>query len=447
MTKKIILFLCMLFVLMFITRIQAQVTDYGYLIETNVTGYLHANNGEMYVSSNVGFIGSTSFFASSSTVGNVYFNFMPIQDSFTDVTIKVNNTAIRINNFPDCTYEREQEVLKANFNNGILYFSGCSFYQKMYPLHIIDELAIGDNTVCARNTLELSGGYDWQYYIGSKTSPSDGDWKEYASAVTNISVNVGDLYATEGISIIDLAPAAPQRSLKIRTGHKASDKFVSAKTYQVSDCSPEFKEYYNKIKTSCVYNTDGRISLNLGRDIDIATDEKLVVTLFKEDLVNGNLLMGQSSIETNLVNNGGSKYGFVWPFDIDTGKYFFKYQSINKNTQPPDPLPDANDNYWKSLVETPVFEIFSAKNVNFTATKFSDETCVGAKNGEIKLDITSGETSKYKYIIYEVNGTSVTLYRNWTIFTGPTTIIENLEKKTEYRIKIQDTKGCFARKN
>ncbi|WP_237275724.1 hypothetical protein [Tenacibaculum ovolyticum] len=447
MIKKIISFLCMLFVLMFLTRTQAQVTDYGYLVETNVTGYLHANDGSMYVSSNVGFIGSTSFFAGPSTVGNVYFNFMPIQDNFTEVTIKVNNTAIGLGRFRDCDYNRQRTVLKANFNNGILYFSGCSFSQKVYPLHIIDELAIGDNTVCARNTLELSGGYDWQYYIGSKTSPSDGDWKDYASAVTNISVNVGDLYAAEGISIIDLAPTAPQRSLKIRTGHKVSNRYVSAKTYQVSDCSPEFKGYYNKTKTSCVYNSDGRISLNLGRDIDTATDEKLVVTLFKEDLVNGNLLMGQSSIETNLVNNGGSKYGFVWPFDIDTGKYFFKYQSINKSSVLPNPLPHPSDNYWKSLVETPVFEIFPAKNVNFTAIKFSDETCVGAKNGKIKLDITSGETSKYKYIIYEVNGTSVTLYRNWTTFTGPTTIIENLDKKTEYRIKVQDTKGCFARKN
>jgi hypothetical protein len=434
----------LLFLFFIFNMLYGQSSEYAYLVKTEIINN-YRMSGELEINSDLGFIGEVHYKETTLNIGKFYYDFFYIPNSFSEINFFMDD-----NKNPDCdTSPSVQNLKKIEFDNGITgYFSfiNCNYEYFLYPLHIIETPSRADNNACARNTLELSGGYDWQYYIGNNTNPSDDQWKDYASAVTNISVNVGDLYAAEGLNIVDLAPAAPERSLKIRTGHKASDKFVSAKTYQVSGCSPEFKGYYNKTKTSCVYNNDGRVSLNFGSDIDTATAEKLVITLFKEDLVHGSIVIDQNATITNLVDNGGSKYGFVWPSDIDKGKYFFKYQSINTSTNLPDPLPDADDNYWKSLEETPVFEIMPAKNVNFTATKFSNETCVGAKNGKIKLDITSGETSKYKYIIYEVNGTSVTLYRDWTTFTGPTTIIDNLEKKTEYRIKVQDTKKCFARK-
>ncbi|WP_028888919.1 hypothetical protein [Tenacibaculum ovolyticum] len=214
-------------------------------------------------------------------------------------------------------------------------------------------------------------------------------------------------------------------------------------TIQLTECSPGLVGIPIPQKTTCNYKEDGGFTFTIDRDL--APNEKLIATLYYEFLPNNYDIPqnGQEEI-TSLVDNLNRTYSYTWKGKLPSGKFKLKYQTL-KGTGTISPT----DPSWASL-EFPKpdnpFIILPAEKVNFTATKFSNETCVGAKNGKIKLDITSGETSKYKYIIYEVNGTSVTLYRNWTTFTGPTTIIDNLEKKTEYRIKVQDTKKCFARK-
>lgn len=200
--------------------------------------------------------------------------------------------------------------------------------------------------------------------------------------------------------------------------------------------------------TTCNYKKDGKFKLKMSRDLieetALTEREKLVVAVFFKDDTNkkeGYSLYG-SEDTSSLIKEIDGTYSYSWSGNLPTGEYKIKYQTIKKKKGE-----KGNSLVWDTIeLSKKSFKILQADKVNFTATKFSDETCFGAKNGKIKLDITSGETSKYKYIIYEVNGTSVTLYRNWITFTGPTTIIENLDKKTEYRIKVQDTKGCFARK-
>jgi hypothetical protein len=432
--KKIllILFLCFTF-----NTLYAQSTEYAYLVKTEVVGYMHANFNNLSVTSDTGGGGNKSYQATFSTSGNIYYDIMSFPNNFDKITIDIYSQAIKLGQYPDCEYRKEEVVIKENFNSrGVLSFGGCSFTHSIYPLHVLGPDTL--EPLCTRSPLELSGGYDWQYYIGSNTTPSDSDWVDYASSVTSISVNVGDLYVAQNININDFPVGAPQRSLKFRTGHKASNKFVTPINYQVIGCSPAFKGYYENKSTSCFYKSDGEIALKLDRDLDV--NERLVATLYNKDGV----LIGQETKEIPLNILDVNTYTYKWPNQLDYGKYYFLYQTQNKNLPVPNAQNPDNGSSWDKLIKTNEFEITRAKKVAFTATHLNDETCFGLGDGKIRLNITSGETSNYKYIIYEVNGTVVTFYRNWTTFTGTTTTIENLEKKT-YRIKVQDTKGCFAR--
>nr|BFF41242.1 hypothetical protein BACY1_30470 [Tenacibaculum mesophilum] len=61
------------------------------------------------------------------------------------------------------------------------------------------------------------------------------------------------------------------------------------------------------------------------------------------------------------------------------------------------------------------------------------------------MNVTSGETGRsYLYIVYKVEGTSETVERNWTSFSGTTTIISGLGKG-KYKIKVKDSEGCLAK--
>ncbi|MEY8862118.1 hypothetical protein [Tenacibaculum singaporense] len=407
--------------------------EYAYLVKTEIIGYLHANNGKLTISTDKGMVGSASYRATNMTDGNIYFNFMTLPDDFTQSTIKVDNYAIRIGSYPDCDYTREETILKEDFNNrSYLSYGGCSFQQRVYPLHIVGT----DNTdpVCSLTTINLKGGYDWEYQIGN------GGWKTLASATQSVSINIGDIYADNGIDINELPTGSAERSIHFQTGHKASNKFVATRTYTITGCSPVFVEYYDKAKTSCSYKTDGKIAIKLNRNID-SSKERLVVTLYKSDRV----LIGQEHTTNSLTPINSTNYGYIWPNDIDAGTYYFLYQTQNINLDIPT-APDIDDgSSWDKLVKTPNFTIEKATNIDFTAKWVNDESCFEAGDGKIQIEVISGETGRsYFYIVYKVEGTTETLERNWTSFLGTTTVISGLGKG-EYKIKVKDNEGCLAK--
>ena len=407
--------------------------EYAYLVKTKIVEYLHANNGSLSINTDLGGGGSSHYFATYSTVGDVYFDFMSLPDNFSQSKIRIDNTAIKIANYPDCEYTREETVLKENFNSrGVLSFGGCSFQQTVYPLHIVGT----DNTdpVCSLTTINLKGGYDWEYQIGN------GGWKTLASATQSVNINIGDIYADNGIDINELPTGSAERSIHFQTGHKASNKFVARRTYTITGCSPVFVEYYDKAKTSCSYETDGKISIKLNRNID-SSKERLVVTLYKSDRV----LIGQEHTTSSLIPLNATNYGYIWPNDIDAGTYYFLYQTQNINLDIPT-APNIDDgSSWDKLVKTPNFTIEKATNVDFTAKWLNDESCFEAGDGKIQVEVTSGETGRsYLYIVYKIEGTTETLERNWTSFSGTTTVINGLGKG-EYKIKVKDSEGCLAK--
>ncbi|WP_299123047.1 hypothetical protein [uncultured Tenacibaculum sp.] len=214
---------------------------------------------------------------------------------------------------------------------------------------------------------------------------------------------------------------------------------VSRYTIQLTECSPKLVNNPPVTeKTTCSYSEDGTFTLTVNRNL-VAT-EKLIATLYYEYTPNNYNIAPNGQEETLvLMPNSNGTYSYRWKGNLPPGNYKLKYQTLKGGGQIP-----HTDPSWASVTESNIFTVLPAEKVNFKAKKLNDENCFTSGDGKIKLEIISGETTKYKYIIYQVNGASVTLYRNWTEFTGPMVIIEGLEKK-KYRIKVQDSKDCFAR--
>ncbi|AZJ36023.1 hypothetical protein D6T69_11010 [Tenacibaculum singaporense] len=426
-----------------------QTPEYAYLVTTEVINSYnnYPITGELNMNSDVGRIEQVKYPATSSTIGNTYFDFITIPQGFSEVYIDVNQ-----NNYMECDYSQPSEtILKSDFNYGIiaagLYMSNCNYVYNLYPLHIIGTNNV--DPICLLTKVELTGGYDWEYLIGNKDDTAL-EWKVLSSATPTININIGDIYDKESIIINELPVDSEKRKIHFRTGHRASGKYVTPITYTVIGCSPPFKGYYNQTKTSCSYFKDGNISLKIGRGID--PSEQLAVTLFKKDS-NSDILVSQystkqlSTTDSKIIvleDFGGGVFGFKWPVDIDAGIYYFRYQTLNEADTPQ--KPDASDSvFWDKLVKTPNFTIEKATNVDFTAKWVNDESCFEAGDGKIQIEVTSGETGRsYFYIVYKVEGTTETLERDWTSFSGTTTVISGLGKG-EYKIKVKDNEGCLAK--
>ncbi|WGH76030.1 hypothetical protein P8625_02350 [Tenacibaculum tangerinum] len=424
--KKITLFI----VLVFLTRTTSgQNPEYAYLVKTTIVDYLHANNGSVSISTNLGAVGDHSYFASPSTLGNVYFDFKYLPDNFNQSMIKVYNYAVKLANYPDCEYTREEIVLKEDFNvRGTLSFGGCSFQQTVYPIHLVGPS--NSEPLCPLDVIELRGGYDWQYKIGN------GLWEDLASATATLNVNIGELYANKSIDINTLDINDPRRSIHFQTGYVTSNEFVAPKTYTVIGCSPEFNGYHEQINTTCSYDKDGQISLKLNRDLDI--EERLVVTLYNKDGV----LIGQESMLGALTSLDASNYIYKWPNLLDVDEYYFLYQTQNKNLAIPTPQDPDDGSSWDKLVKTPNFTISKPTNVTFSAQKLNDRSCFNTNDGKIQLYNTNGGTGRgYEY---ELNGDG-----NWIPFdlvdaTVKAVIIGGLSSGI-IKIRVRDNNECLAK--
>ncbi len=435
--KRIILQLIV--IVFFISTAFGQTPEYAYVVTTEVINSYnnYPITGELDMNSDVGRIEQIKYPATSSTIGNIYFDFVNIPDGFSEIYINVNQ-----NDYMECDYSQPSEtILKSNFNYGIIgagvNMSNCNYVYNLYPLHIVGT----DNVdpICPLTRLELTGGYDWEYLIGDKEDELL-EWKTYAEKTPRIFPNIGDIYDKEGININELNVSSPKRKIHFRTGHIESGKYVTPITYTVTGCSPLFEEYYNHTKTSCSYNEDGKIGVKLSRNI--SANEQLIATLFmKGD--NGLILVSQYATQRldgtdkilTLEELGEGKVGFNWPEDIDAGTYYFKYQTLNINATPSKPE-DVYDPFWDSLVTTDDFTIEKALNVSFEVKKINDESCFESGDGKIQIFNVKGEEGRT--FEYQINNGS------WIPFSGNSTIVNNLGKGN-YIIKVRDNRGCKAK--
>ncbi|MDC1162410.1 hypothetical protein OAT18_03100 [Tenacibaculum sp.] len=421
-------------IFLFVTsNVFSQVPEYAYLVKTEIRGYLHANTGELYISTDAAGGGSNRYRASFNTDGNIYFDFISLPDNFGEVKLKVYNQAIAAAGFPDCFFERERIVTKANFIQRNLYFIGCSFRQTAYPLHVV-----GPNTLeplCKKKTLELKGGYDWQYAIGD-LSASSIQWKDLEDAKASITVDIGDVYLKENVDIDNLPFNDVKRKIHFRTGHKASNKYVAARTYDVIPCSPGLTNNPPRSEqTRCSYTKDGSFTIDLDRNL--IPNEKLIVTLYGEDGTspgNYTILKKQKYITNLSANLARDKFSYKWDKELEYGNYKIKYQTLIGNGTLP-----SSDPSWASLVPSNPIIISKPKVVKFEAKNKKDESCLDEGDGEIEIYNIEGGTEPFFYVITKPSGSNEEVKIN-----GVSVILPGLGKGI-YKIKVKDSKGCFAK--
>jgi len=226
---------------------------------------------------------------------------------------------------------------------------------------------------------------------------------------------------------------------KISASFTSEVVYSNIVTVQLTECSPELVGPIIPIETKCNYTSDGKFTINLDRDLVV--NEKLIVSLYVQNEINANqydFVIQEDPTSLHQVSSG--KFSYSWQGNIAAGNYKIKYQTLQGNGGVSDTDPS-----WASLEFSPVFTILNADAIDYSVLVERDETCKSENDGEIKLEVTAGESGRnYSYIVYKVDGSNVTVHKNWTVFSGLNTTVSSLGKDT-YRLQIRDNQGCYAR--
>ncbi len=207
--------------------------------------------------------------------------------------------------------------------------------------------------------------------------------------------------------------------------------------------SPEFEDI-KPIDLSCNYINNGSFELLVDRDL--IEDEQLIVTLYIKDATNpeGYSLYGQQNM-FDLVDNGDRTFSFFWDNSgtegLSADNYTVKYQVRVGTTGIP-----SSDPSWGTLKFSNDFDVLKPKAIEYEVTRYSEPTCLGARDGEIELKVSKGEDGRnYSYILYTVNGSTFTPYQGmgWIPFASEKTTTVIGLPKDNYRIQVKDNRNCF----
>ncbi|MCH2035213.1 MAG: hypothetical protein MK202_17025 [Tenacibaculum sp.] len=309
----------------------------------------------------------------------------------------------------------------------------------------------------------------WQYQTNAGTF----FWKDFPASIRNrvpMDATVEEMLAEDFLPIQDINVVRIRMVLTPPPGRgfapnlfgffeerdiimpTASSEIISL---DIFDASPELRGIVPKGIT-CNGDEDGSLELKLSRDLN--SDEKLAVTLFKEDITSGDFTIiptgGQKLNITSLVNNGDGTYSYNWPEELPAGNYRMKYQTVNIAT-------NVSPGSFDLLVFVgDIITIDSVDPVNFTIDTISDENCFNEKDGYIEVSATREGSRTLLYqlsnngIVQMFNGT------NWVNYTGSDsenetyytftnndrTIISKLGKGV-YRVKVRDAQKCYMKIN
>ncbi|PKH51967.1 hypothetical protein CXF68_15270 [Tenacibaculum sp. Bg11-29] len=218
-------------------------------------------------------------------------------------------------------------------------------------------------------------------------------------------------------------------------------------SFNILAASPELSSI-KPVKTTCNYSINGGFTLNLKRDLYTSEKETLVMTLYYDN----NVLINQEFTSSKLTDNKDGTFGYTWKKLLDAGNYKVKFQTHKKKEGI-----DKDDPSWSSLIPAD-FVITKANKVKFSITNTSDETCFEKNNGYINIKAEGEGERTFLYqltkeqVVQFYNGTSWVDYsgtkvdeKTWFPFISKNnTKIGNLAKGN-YRVKVKDSKSCFAR--
>lgn len=275
-------------------------------------------------------------------------------------------------------------------------------------------------------------GLSWQYFSAA------GRWENIPNYRNRYPLNVSllDIFGTNWRSQFN-----GNLQLRFRfTAPFTTSSVVSFSTYtiQLIECSPELIGAIQPQKTRCSYTNDGKFRMTVDRNL--VPTEKLIVSLYVEDTNNPegySFLTQEAPTSLTTVSNG---YSYTWLGDIPPNKYKIKYQTLKGSG-----TIAGGDPSWASLEFSNSFTIQPSNQINYTAQILGDETCYLENDGKIKVELTQGEQGRiYSYIMYTVNGTTTTLYKNWTGFSGSFETTINGLGKNRYKVQVRDNKNCYA---
>lgn len=382
--------------------------DYGFGVRVEIHDYYHANGGSYTISSDVGGVGSNSFFATIETVGDIDYFYHDVPDGFDEITISVDAHAIALGTFPDCTYSKSITISKNDFQAGNvsrIRYAGCNISFEFYPLHVAEEILPSD-AVCLDEVVTLKSGYNWQYSL-----TGTGGWTTFKSATTSFTPPLSDIISS-----------VTSEYIYFRTGYYGS--YTNVAQVGLTKCSPKIIGSPTAINTTCSDNTDGRFTMIVDRSI--SSGDELVVGLYNSS----NHFIDQASTQT-LQNLGGGKYRYSWPTDQGIPGNITYYVKIQTHPKSDGSIPD-DDASWHSLEKSGNFTIGIPSAVTFSATKTSDVNCHGGNDGKIKISASGGTGSNYKY---KINSGS------WTSFNSPKTVSLS---EGSYQISVRDGNKCVA---
>ncbi|MCH2035168.1 MAG: hypothetical protein MK202_16795 [Tenacibaculum sp.] len=416
--------------LIFTSNVLLSQNEYAYLVETKIVGALHANVGQMSISTNLGPVTTLNYGANTSTLGDTYYNFIRLPDNFNTANIRVYNYAIALGSFPNCEYNDDYPTTKESFGDPTIFFLGCSFNQRVYSLHIYEEADKLLNGVCIDDTLTLNFGYEWQFSF-------DGvNWEDFPVAYNKKPVSsfvLKDLLTDSGVDVNSLN----ENQIKFRTGY--NNNYTNIITYEIVPCPPKLVGEIITAKTTCNYSTDGKFTMAVDRDLEL--DEKLIVSLYALDNVNSSYYFLTQESTNSLINNSSLSYSYTWQGDIAANKYRIKYQILKGGGSS---IP-SNDQSWTKIGFSDEFSITNSDVFNFSALKINNETCFEKNDGKIRITISSKEAGRtFQYRLYKVSGSTVTVFKDWTDFSNDSFDVGGLDEST-YRIKVRDNKKCYAR--
>ncbi|WP_075340673.1 hypothetical protein [Tenacibaculum agarivorans] len=276
-------------------------------------------------------------------------------------------------------------------------------------------------------------GLTWEFYS------SNGRWENIPNFSNRFPLNV---------SILDIFGSSWGRMFdgNLQLRFRIDATFISASIYskstytiQLTECSPELVGPILPVRTKCNYSNDGKFSMTVDRNL--VPTERLIVSLYNQNL--GNPIeydFFTQEAPTSLQRIANGRYRHTWQGNLPAGNYRLKYQTLKGNGNIPDTDPS-----WATLEFSPIFRISKSDAFQYSAQIIKDETCKTKADGEIELEVTGGERGRnYSYIVYRVDGSSVTIHKNWTAFSGSNTTVSSLGKDT-YRLQVRDNEECYAR--
>ena len=276
-------------------------------------------------------------------------------------------------------------------------------------------------------------GLTWQFYS------SAGRWEDIPTFKNRFPLNVS-LLNIFGNNWRTRFNGNLQLRYKLNNSFSSSTIY-SRSTYTIvlTECSPELVGEILPIHTRCNYTTDGKFTMTVNRNL--VANEKLVVSLYEENVLNGTYFFRSQESTGTLVNNSNGTYSYTWNQDIDSGNYNIKFQTLLGGGSS---IP-STDPSWATLEFSDEFTILNPNELDFNVVKLNDETCFNSGNGKIRINILDNEPGRsFQYKIYKVSGTSITTFRDWTNFSTSSFEIDSLDKNI-YRIKVRDNEECYAR--